>query len=135
MQVVSQLYRVSPIIHPADTDRFWPFQNFTIFFFILVLVSSLTFSSQKKNSKENSYELMKTSVIKTDHLTVFQQYRPVSADFTKLGSGGLGLTSMFANNDNEKPSATNNVLLITCECFLIYSHHHSTKLIMNELEP
>ena len=78
---------------------------------------------------------MKTSVIKTDHLTVFQQYRPVSADFTKLGSGGLGLTSMFANNDNEKPSATNNVLLITCECLLIYSHHHSTKLIMNELEP
>jgi len=41
-----------------------------------------------------------------------QQYRPVSADFTKL-SGGLGLTSMFANNDNEKPSANNNVLLIT----------------------
>jgi len=46
-------------------------------------------------------------------LRMKQQYRPVSADFTKLGSGGLGLTSMFANNDNEKPSATNNVLLIT----------------------
>merc|ERR1719273_388402 len=42
-------------------------------------------------------------------LRMKQQYRPVSADFT----GGLGLTSMFANNDNEKPSATNNVLLIT----------------------
>jgi len=45
-------------------------------------------------------------------LRMKQQYRPVSADFTKL-SGGLGLTSMFANNDNEKPSANNNVLLIT----------------------
>ena len=41
------------------------------------------------------------------------QYRPVSADFTKL-SGSL--SSMFTN-DNEKP-ASNNVLLITCKYLL-----------------
>ena len=48
------------------------------------------------------------------YLSLLQQYRPVSADLTKLG-----LASMFAANDNEKPNnAANNVLLITCECSL-----------------
>ena len=41
------------------------------------------------------------------------QYRPVSADFTKL-SGSL--SGMFTN-DNDKP-ASNNVMLITCKCLL-----------------
>ena len=46
------------------------------------------------------------------YLFLLQQYRPVSADLTKLG-----LASMFTTNDNEKPNnAANNVLLITCEC-------------------
>ena len=55
-----------------------------------------------------------TSLIMFQMLKLFMfQYRPVSADFTKL-SGSL--SSMFTN-DNEKP-ASNNVLLITCKYLL-----------------
>ena len=88
------------------------FRRFKVSQFFLFLVASLTVYPEKKKCQRRIDDA--TIGIKTDHLTVLQQYRPVSADFTKL-SGGLGLTSMFANNDNEKPSANNNVLLITCE--------------------
>ena len=116
MQGVSQLCTVRPIIHVAASDQFSAFQSFTIFLVFATITDRL--SEEDKSCQIRIDDA--TFGIKTYHLTLFQQYRPVSADFTKL-SGGLGLTSMFANNENEKPSANNNVLLITCKYSAISS--------------